>query len=66
MKEVVEILMKRDDMSREEAEEFYQEVMDEMREYIEQGDYMTAELVFEEEFGLEPDYIIDALIGGAI
>jgi len=57
MQEVIEIIMRRDNVSYEEAEELVNNTIDEMYEYIDQGDYMTAEQVFVDNLGLESDYI---------
>jgi len=52
---IVKILMRRDDMSREEAYEALQEA----RERLEEGE--DPEEILLEEFGLEPDYLFDLL-----
>lgn len=52
---IVNILMKRDDMSREEAEEALQEA----RERMNEGE--DPEEILLEEFGLEPDYLFDLM-----
>lgn len=57
MERVVRILMNRDGISREEAMEIALDVKSEMLEAIEAGDYSEAESIFEDELGLEPDYI---------
>ena len=54
MSKDVEILMRRDDLTREEAEDLVQEC----REALEAGDeYATEDIL-----GLEPDYIFDILL----
>lgn len=52
-KEVVEILMKRDGISRKEAEN----LIDECREALERGEHDAIQ----EYLGLEDDYIFDIL-----
>lgn len=59
--EILRILMERDDMTEKEARELMSEVREMMDEAIAEGDYSEAEAIFEEEFGLEPDYIFDLL-----
>ncbi len=56
MTELVRVLMRRDGMSRTEAEELRRE----MQERMEEGED-HEEILYEE--GLEPDYIMDLLPG---
>lgn len=53
MNKVVEILMRRDDMTQEEAEQ----LVDDCREALENGDYTAIQ----DYLGLEDDYIFDVL-----
>jgi len=62
MKEIVSILMKRDGMTKEDAVMYYRETMTSVRECIEEGDFDTAEDIFTSEFGLEPDYLLNAIV----
>ena len=62
MKDIIKVLMSRDDMSEAEAREYYGEVMAEVMDYITSGEYDTAEEIIESDFGLEIDYLLDALI----
>ena len=55
MNTIVNILMKRDGMSREEALELLEDVKDMMEEVS--YDPEECENIFETELGLEPDYI---------
>jgi hypothetical protein len=57
MNKVVEILMRRDGMTREEAEEKVQEV----REMIVCASVLEAEDILIDELGLEMDYIFDLI-----
>lgn len=57
MSEVIRILMERDGMTREEA----QETLDEVREMISEADPWEAEDILADELGLELDYIFDIL-----
>ena len=59
---IVEVLMRRDGMEKEEAEHLMCEVRDMMYEAIEEGSYDEAETIFEEELGLEPDYILELIL----
>lgn len=59
MNRVVEILMKRDNLSQAEAEELLREV----RYMLEECNYdpEESEDIISSELGLEPDYIMDIL-----
>lgn len=53
---LVSVLMKRDGLSRAEAEEWVEEGRRQVFE-----DEEDPEEILEEEFGLEPDYVLDLL-----
>ena len=55
------VLMRRDGMTRVEADELISEAKDQLREYLAEGDIDAAENICEEFFGLEPDYLIELL-----
>jgi hypothetical protein len=59
-KEIIKILMERDGLTEEEAEER----VDEVREMFEDCEYNSTEceLIMAEELGLEPDYVFDLLL----
>lgn len=59
---VKEILIDRDDLTEEEAEETITDTMAMVYEAIESGDFLEAEDIFMDELGLEPDYLLDLLI----
>ena len=61
MEEIVKILMKRDGMSREEALDLLEDVKEMMEEVS--YDPEECENIFETELGLEPDYLVDFLLG---
>ena len=61
MESIKEILMRRDDMTSEEADEIIAEAKNKLEEYLETGDISAAENICQEYFGLEPDYL-DELI----
>lgn len=52
---ILAVLMKRDGMTRDEA----QELIDEARELVAEGE--NPEEILRVDFGLEPDYIFDLL-----
>ena len=58
---VVEILMRRDDMTQQEAEHLLNRVREEINDVIEDGDPAAVEDIMYTELGLEMDYIFDIL-----
>lgn len=56
MESLKQVLMRRDDMSSEEADEMIQEARERVL-----TDGENPEDVLQEEFGLEPDYVFDLL-----
>lgn len=59
MKEIIRILMDRDNMTKDEATEFFRETMRDVMASISAGDYEGGEDIFCSDFGLEPDYLIN-------
>lgn len=59
MNKVVKILMQRDDMTREAAEELVASVREAL--YQCDGSFEAATDIIADELGLEPDYIMDIL-----
>jgi hypothetical protein len=59
-KEIIRVLMERDGLTEEEAEER----VDEVREMFEDCEYDSTEceLIMAEELGLELDYVFDLLL----
>lgn len=57
MENVIEILMERDGISRQEAEE----LIDETRDLLLSSDVWEADDIMADQLGLEPDYIMDIL-----
>lgn len=55
--DVIRILMERDEMTREEAEE----TLEDVREMLSEADPWEAEDIIADELGLELDYIFDIL-----
>ena len=59
MKEIIQILMRRDDMSYDEARRYLKEVREEIAEAIEeQATLEEIEDIIMGELGLEPNYVI--------
>jgi len=61
MEGIKEILMRRDGMSEEEAEDHIFDARETLREYLDLGDIEAAEGICNEFFGLEPDYLMELL-----
>jgi len=59
MNEIIKILMERDDLTKEEATQVFNEGRDRILENI--GDPFEVEEIMMEEFGLEMDYIMDII-----
>ena len=57
MDEIIEILMRRDSISRLEAENILDDCIDELREAVYRGNYLEAEDIIASYLGLEPDYL---------
>jgi predicted metallopeptidase len=58
---IIDILVTRDGMSPEEAADHVHDVQSAMAEAIARGDFYEAEDIFEQELGLEPDYLCHIL-----
>ena len=61
MKETVKVLMERDGMTREEAEEMVNNARYEINNMLEEAEYDEIEDMLACDFGLEMDYIFDFL-----
>ena len=61
MNRIIEVLMNRDGMTKEEATDLYKSVKPDIMDAIANGDSDLVEDLMAEEFGLEPDYILDLL-----
>lgn len=57
MERVVKLIMKRDDLSYEDAKTEVSNTVDEMYEALESGDSEQVEEILMNNLGLEPDYI---------
>ena len=60
--EIINILMRRDNLSEEEAQQWVEETMDEVMDMAAAGNLIAAEDYFVHELGLEPDYLFDLLM----
>ena len=61
MDAIIKVLMERDGFSYEEALDEYKAGMELVRASIDEGDFEGAEMDFMDNFGLESDYLMDAL-----
>lgn len=61
MDEIINILMKRDGLTRDEATMSYNNFLENAQSYIDSGDGEALEDLLMDELGLEPDYIFDIL-----
>lgn len=61
MNEIINILMRRDGISEEEAWNLVNECREEIEEAIARGDYIETDDIIASYLGLEPDYIIDII-----
>ena len=57
MRSIKEILMERDGLDEDTAEELIQQAKDEFHELLEEGRLLEAEDICRTHFGLEPDYL---------
>ena len=53
--------MRRDKLTAEEADEQIEEAKEALEEYLKTGDFMAAEDICQEFFGLEPDYLMELM-----
>lgn len=61
MKSIKEILMERDNMTELEAENYLEDIREDMNYAIETGDYNLAEDIMLHDLGLEMDYFEEFL-----
>lgn len=57
MNEIKRVLMKRDGITSDEADEIIADARRALVRYLDDGDFQSAEDICEEYFGLEPDYL---------
>jgi hypothetical protein len=61
MNRIVQIIMKRDNISQEEAEELFTVAKEEAQSAVDGGDIFAVEAILSDHFGLEPDYVFDLI-----
>lgn len=61
MNEIINILMRRDHISENEARNLIEDCKEEIENAIAGGRYMEAEDIIASYLGLEPDYIMDLI-----
>lgn len=59
MQEIIEILMRRDGLTYDDAKEAYLECQEAIMEAIEADEIFEVEEILRSELGLEPDYIFN-------
>ena len=59
MDSIKEVLMRRDNMSEEEADELIEEAKEDLMKRLKAGEYPDD--ICQDWFGLEPDYIFDLM-----
>ena len=58
---IKQILMRRDGMTEQEAKNLIIDAKAALQEYLDDGDFIAAEDICSEYFGLEPDYLMELL-----
>lgn len=56
-KTIVDILVRRDELSEKEAQDLVEDVQKQIDDALEIGDSDEVETILQEELGLEPDYL---------
>lgn len=59
LQSIKDIIMRRDEISADEADRQIEEARQAFNGYLGEGDMESAENICQEYFGLEPDYIIE-------
>jgi hypothetical protein len=62
MNRIIEIIMKRDNMAKEDAQCLFDDARAEAEDAVLEGGLCAVEDILSDYFGLEPDYVFD-LIG---
>jgi len=62
METIKEVLMRRDGMDEDSAEQLIEEAKAQLEDYLAEGDMDSALDICQEFFGLEPDYIDELLM----
>jgi len=61
MDNLKDILMRRDGITEEEANELIKDAKEQLQEYLDEGNTEAAYEICSDYFGLEPDYIMELL-----
>ena len=61
METIKQVLIRRDGISEQEADDLILEAREAMYEYIDDGEEEMAHNICEEYFGLEPDYLMELI-----
>ena len=61
METILQVLMRRDKMSKESAMDLILEARDQLQEYLELGDEESVYNICQEYFNLKPDYLIELI-----
>jgi hypothetical protein len=61
MSDLKSVLMKRDEITSDEADDLIKAARDELFELIDQGEIEEAENICENHFGLEADFIMELM-----
>jgi len=61
MDNIKDILMRRDGITEEEANELIKDAKEQLQEYLDEGNTEAAYEICSDYFGLEPDYIMELL-----
>ena len=61
MESIKQVLMRRDNMAEEDADDLIESAKEALNEYLEYGDLDQAEDICAEFFGLEPDYLFELM-----
>jgi len=61
MSDLKRVLMKRDEITSDEADDLINAAREELFELIDQGETEEAENIYENHFGLEADYVMDLM-----
>jgi len=62
MESIKEVLIRRDSMTEDDADELIAQAKDALIEYVNSGDMNSAEEICAEYFGLEPDYLEELML----
>lgn len=61
METIKKVIMRRDNLTSEQADELIKEAKEALACYLDEDDQESAENICEEYFGLEPDYLLELI-----